>query len=77
MSITPEGEVNPYVVVYRHARTVWSFMLTDDEAYRDIHDRDDYLTGELQKAFPEVHVADIQWLGNQALESVIDQFQLR
>lgn len=78
MSNALEAEPGPqppqYVGAYRLARETWLHMLTDDEACRDIWDRETYLGEKMVTAYPMIPAQDIVWLGNFALDAVLDDF---
>lgn len=75
-----ESEPGPvkemYIEAYRAARVAWHFMLTDDEACRNICDREKYLDVLLTQTFPEIHHDDARWLGALAYTSVLDAFHI-
>ena len=75
---TIESEPGPaqetYIQAYRTARAAWLYMLTDDEACRNICDREAYLDILLKQTFPNIHENDAKWLGGLAYESVLDSF---
>lgn len=75
---TVESEPGPaqetYIEAYRTARKAWHFMLTDDEACRNICDREKYLEILLNQTYPTIHADDAKWLGALAYSSVLDAF---
>lgn len=73
-----QGEADPlpipHVAAYRLARETWHYMLTDDDACRDICDREAFLSAEMADKYPGVPERDRQWLAAFALDAVIARF---
>lgn len=62
------AEFNPYQV----ARDTWAYLMTDDDAYRDVCDREDYIDQRLQNACPQTIASERRYLIGLALDSFID-----
>lgn len=73
--VEPEPQPKPYVGAYRLARKTWLYMLTDDDACRDICDREAHLRDKMSAEYPAIPEADRAWLGESAYDAVLDDFR--
>lgn len=76
MSNQTEGDPLPGLTAYDKAKYIWMYMLTDDDACRDICDREAHFTEVMTSTYPELPTREIRLLGKMAFDSMMDQFHL-
>lgn len=75
LELEPEPQPAPYIGAYRLARKTWLYMLTDDDACRDIYDREAYLSNVVAAEYPMIPESDRTWIGDSAYDAVLREFQ--
>lgn len=76
MSSKLEGE-HPYIGATRLAADVWEYMLSDDDGYRDVTNREDHVVKEISGMYPSVHPADIGYISLLGSQTADDRIVLK